>query len=415
VVNGADRMSSYGPNERTMYPLEAQTFYVAEQPGSDRVAVNRLISADGADHADATGTMPDYTLDQLLGCAWSAASFPGLVPLLEASNSASGDYAMVFPAEMLPGYISQPLAAYGYPRYGSAGEVLLSLSAGGITVQSNAVAGGATWRWFWNGTQFVNNFAYGRQIQADFYYPTSPDYNPTEAGDSLPRDIPALGHGSPLIRFENQGMTQITRAVPLNWMPATFGGDADRPVIWNQMVIGKEVTLNFNNLGPVARYTTHLVLPTATRGTFEAPNLSLRSNFNRFWIYDAPSRSLQEITSQVPLGCNFAGSFIYTPNFGGAVVSDASGTFALGVYGADDRNGGSVNYFNIGNYVCAGDGPGESATDTVVIAAVKGGFGGNDNNFVFPSGESMYNVYIVNGTVQGVAALMDKLYALGAR
>ena len=105
------------------------------------------------------------------------------------------------------------------------------------------------------------------------------------------------------MRFENQGTTQITRAVPLNWDPTAFGGDIDHPIIWDSLVLGKDVTLNFNNMGPVAQYTTHLVLPAATLGTMAIPTGYLRGNFNRFWTYDASSKILTEVTSRVPNGC----------------------------------------------------------------------------------------------------------------
>jgi hypothetical protein len=117
----------------------------------------------------------------------------------------------------------------------------------------------------------------------------------------------------------------------------------------------------------------------------------------------------------VPSGCNFAGSYIYTPHFGGAIISDAAGDNAMGVYGVDDVNGGSVNFFNISNFICVGDGSSESAGDTVAVAAVKGGSGGIDNNFVFPAGESTYNVYLITDSVQNVAAKMGRLYTMGVK
>jgi len=297
-------MTTFGPNERGSYPVEAQVYYVPDLLSSNRTTLNRLINSGGADHADAIGTLNGYSVDQPIGYPWTNSSIiPALVPILEGFNSLTGDHAIVATRETLPGYTSQPLLAYGYPRYGNADEALLILSAGGVTVQSNAVAGGALWRWFWNGVQFVNNADYGRQIQADFYYPASPNYNPTEAGDFYHRSDPILAHGSPLLVFANQGTTQITRAVPLNWDPTVFGGDPDHPVIWDQLVIGKDLTLDFNNMGSVAKYTTHLVLPTATEGTYEAPVLFLRSNFNRFWTYDAQTKTLSEVTSRMPSGC----------------------------------------------------------------------------------------------------------------
>ena len=416
LVNGTDRMTTFGPDERSAYPLEAQLYYVPDAQAPDQIVLNRMINAADSDHADATGPLNGYSVDQALGYPWSASSLPGLAQILEGFNNPTGDYGMVAPSENLAGYKSQPLPAFGYPRYGNQGEGLLDLSAGGVKVESNAVAGGVIWRWFWNGVQFINNADYGRQIQADFYYPASPNYNPNEAGDYYHRDNPITAHGSPLLRFENQGTTQITRAVPLNWDPTIFGGDSDHAVIWDQLVIGKDLTLDFNNMGPVARYTTHLVLPTATQGTFEAPVVYLRSNFNRFWTYDAQTKTLNEVTSLMPSGCGpNSQTFVYLTHFGGNIISDASGANAMGVYGVDDANKGSVNYWNMGDFRCLGDGPAEAAGDTVSIAAVKGGFGGNDNNFLFPAGESTYNVYLISDTLQNVTSQMDQLFAMGVK
>jgi len=102
---------------------------------------------------------------------------------------------MMLPSESLSGYVPQALPAYGYPRYGNQAEVLLDLKAGGVTVESNAVAGGSVWRWFWNGMQFINHRDYGRQIQNAFYYldPTGNlnNYNPNEAGDLYNPLLPA--------------------------------------------------------------------------------------------------------------------------------------------------------------------------------------------------------------------------------
>jgi hypothetical protein len=331
-------------------------------------------------------------------------------------NSATADYAMLTPGENLLGYVGTPLAAYGYPRYGNEAEVLLTLNAGGVAVQSNAVAGGMVWRWFWNGTQFINNNDYGRQIQAAFYYPPSDgSWNPNEAGDYYSRADPILAHGSPVIRFENQGNTQITRAVPLNWSAPAFGGDQDHPVIWNQIVLGKDLTLNFNNMGSVAKYTTHLTLPTETIGGMAEPAIYLRASFTRFWTYDAGSKTLTEVTSSVPSGCAAGKELFHHAAFGGTIISDDSGSNAMGVYGVNVANGGSVMYFSMGKYLCSGDGTGESAGDTVVMNAVRGGGDGVNQNVLFPAGESTYNVYLISDTVQNVAAQMDTLYGMGVK
>ena len=415
VVNGTDRMTTIGPNERSSYPLEGQVYYVPDQSANGRSTLNRVVNSSGSDHADATGSLNGYTQDLVLGFPWSSASVPGVTHLTEAFDSTTGDYALLSPSETLAGYNPQPLTAYGYPRYGNASEVLLSLSAGGITVQSNAVAGGTVWRWYWNGMQFVNHSDYGREIQGAFYYGTSL-LNPNEAGDGLTFNFldQSIKHGSPILQFQNQGTTQITRAVPLNWDPSQFGGDQDHPVIWDSLVLGKDLTLDFQNLGPVAKYTTHLVIPAASRATLADPAGYLLSSFNRYWTYDARSKTLSEVT--LPDGCpaltnNSFGGYALFVDFGGIIMSDASGTNAMGVYGVSIAQAGSISYFAMWKFFCWGDGPAETASDNTAWSAVTG----NGTDVLFPAGESTYNVYLITDSVQNVAARMDDLFQLGVR
>src|SRR5437870_1597908 len=165
VVNGSDRITTIGPDERSSYPLEGQVYYVPDQPASGRTTLNRLINSGGTDHTDAISNLSGYSQDIILGFPWTSPSGSGVSQLSEFLNSGTGDYALLAPSESLPGYNPQPLAAYGYPRFGNVSEVLLNLSAGGVTVQSNEVAGGVVWRWFWNGGECENNFAYGGGIQ----------------------------------------------------------------------------------------------------------------------------------------------------------------------------------------------------------------------------------------------------------
>ncbi len=413
VVNGTDRMTTVGPNERNWYPLEAQTYYVPDQGAGGQTTLNRVVNSSNTDHADTTTTLSGYSQDMELGFPWSSSSVPGVAQLAESFNSTTGDHALLAPTETIAGYASAPLAAYGYPRYGNSSEVLLSLSAGGVTVQSNAVAGGATWRWYWNGTQFVNHGDYGREIQGAFYFETTP-LNPTEAGDFMTMGTldQSLKHGSPILRFENQGDTQITRAIPLEWDPTQHGGDQDHPVIWDTLVLGKDLTLNYQNLGPVAQYTTHLVLPAATKGTLADPAGYLPSNFDRFWTYDAKSKSLTEVTAAMPNGCTPASSgYAFNVDFGGIIMSDASGANAMGVYGVNLSNGGSTTYFAMWKFDCWGDGASETASDNTAWSAVYG----NGTDVVFPAGESTYNVYLITDTVQNVTARMDDLFQIGVR
>jgi hypothetical protein len=234
--NNTDRMTSFGLDERNTFPLEGQIYYVPNQSGTGRTTLNRYFNAGITDHTDATNPPAGYTLEEALGYPWAQASLPGLDVLSEAVNPSTGDYALVAPSESLVGYTASSLGVYGYPRFVNTPEVILSLSAGGVTVESNKAAGGVTWRWFWNGMEFENHFGYGGEIQAAFYFGNSSTLNPNEAGDGyFPAGISA-GNGSPAVRFENQGNTQITRAIPLNWDPTVFGGDLDHPIILTSII-----------------------------------------------------------------------------------------------------------------------------------------------------------------------------------
>jgi hypothetical protein len=166
VVTGTDRIITIVPSERSSYPLEAQVYYVPDRGASDCTTLNRVVNSDGSDHADTVTTLSGYSEDMESGFPWSTNSIPGVAQLTESFNSTIGDYALLAPSESLAGYVPQPLAAYGFPRYANAAEVLLGTTAGGVTVQSNAVAGGSTWRWFWNGTQFLNHGDYGRDSRS---------------------------------------------------------------------------------------------------------------------------------------------------------------------------------------------------------------------------------------------------------
>jgi len=410
VVNGGDRMTTIGPDERSSYPLEGQVYYVPDQPASGRTTLNRLINSGGTDHADAINNLMGYSQDMVLGFPWTGASGLGMAQLSEFLNSGTGDYALLAPSESLPGYSPQALAVYGYPRFGNASEVLLSLSAGGITVESNKVAEGVVWRWFWNGVEFENNFAYGGEIQAAFYVGDNPNLNPTEAGDFYGRENPILAHGSPVVRFENQGNTQITRAVPLNWDPTVFGGDQDHPVIWDSVILGKDLTLNFNNMGPVAKYTTHVVLPGKTSGSLTSPITYLRGNFNRYWTYDAQSQQLNEVTGHIVNGCsNNLPPYVFNTDFGGVIISDSTAAYAMGIYGVSTAHGGWVGSYGLWSFPCGTTDTSESAYNFNVLSPASA------SGWLFPAGESTYNAYMITESVQNVAAKMSELYALGVR
>ncbi len=413
LMGRSDRLTTVRPDAPTSPRFEGEQFYVpADDSASETIELDRLVNSTKAIHIDSTSQVAGYVVQEGLGFPWADPdSVPGLSPLDEGYNQVTGDYALMRPSEVLHGYIPAPLGVYGYPRYGTRNESVLSLSAGGVSIQSNLVAGGALWQWYWQGVQFVNVFDYGREIQSAFLFDGTAS-NPTEAGDQFtgPALVPGTRHGSPVLMAENSGTTQITRAIPLEWYPGGHGGGPNHPVIWSDIVLGKDIDLNFDDLGPVARYATHISLPASIHGQLELPTPYLRAMFTRFWTYNAETKQLTEVTSKVPDGCAHlqdAAHYSFSPRFGGVIASDQTGAHAMGEYGVNTSQGGSVDSLLMFRLLCTGDGTSESSFDTVKLDAVRSG--------VFPSGENTYNTYLMTDTVKNVAAHMAQLFEAGVR
>jgi hypothetical protein len=318
---------------------------------------------------------------------------------------------MMTPDAALPGYSPEHLGVYGYERYGAASERLLPLSAGGVTITSNQVAGGALWSWTSRGQQYVDHSDYGREIQSalwphanytacgDGTPQSNPQANPTEAGDTYSgATIPDSGrkHGAPSLSFYNDSSntaspTQVTWATPLEWSPDQWGGGPDNPVVWGQLAIGKELTLNFNSMGPVARYLTGVYSPVAFAAAWETTGY-LRPDFRVFRGYDPAAQTEQRLT---PSPGDGAGSNYDPTGAGGVILADGSGDHAMGVYARTNNPDSGFRVFDF-------------TTDR--SPTTKWQVWRNSN---IPSGYSFWKQFIMTGTVAQVEADMRSLYSSG--
>ncbi len=399
VVNGVDRMTSVGPEERNAFPSEGPKFYIAadlQEPGT--TALNRF--NNGPDHRDSTSNaLPGYVLEGPNGAAWTRRSeLPGLSPILEGFKGTTGDYALMRLGEDLPGYKTQTLQAYGFQRFGNDTESLLSLTKGGVTVESNRVYGGSLWHWKWDGVEFLNPVspydAVGAAILL-FFDVGQGDRNAFEEGDGF-------GHGAPALSVQNQGNTQSSRTVPVA-DPTVIGVDPDHPLIWKNIVFAKDLDLDFNRMGPVARYATHLSLPSPIgAASLYHPILRVQPQFNRFFVYYAASDTLVEVTGLIPNACVDDSGHLVNLEVGGIIVSDSSATHALGVYGADIANGGSITDYVLKKYPCRAD-----AIDYTRLDIIR--------NAPLPTGDSTYNAYLITETLDNVRQKMRQLFLAGVR
>ena len=343
------------------------------------------------------------------------ARLPGLTQITRRHRGR--DNALTSAGESLAGYTdAEPLALYGYRRYGRRNTAFATLAAGGVTIRSNRVAGCALWSWKWKGVEYVNVHDYGRQIQTSVGF--SHDgigVNPTEAGSrysagSLPA---AARQGAPCVSVSTvdsggPSPTQRTRAIPLEWEPELLGGGPANPVAWPRMTVGKDITLNYAGLGPVARYTTVVTVPVryAAFGA-EIPTVYLNGDLRELTLYDAAANT----TRRLPTVCDRLDGVNPGSGYGGIIASSDDGTRAFGYYGVHVEHGGSVTRpkagFGFSRHHCSpvGNGPADSSTTKLRAFNQEG----------LVAGENRFTTYLMTGTRAEVRALMRRLYTMKAR
>jgi hypothetical protein len=413
IPGGSERMCTNWPNEAPGGAFEGQVAYLAADPNTaDRIELQRYYNASNGDHMESLATLDPangYTYEGPLGFVWTS-QLTGMVPLRRLLRSLPFDHATAHSGDLLPpDYIEEGPMGYAFPRWLTLNEHLLPLTAGDVTIKSNRVAGGAIWEWHQGGFQYVNDYDYGRQIQGALFIGAEA-VNPTEAGDMYTRPQDSWKHGSPLVGAGNDGATQLTDAVPLQWTPELYGGDSTHPVVWLGYQIGKAITLNFNGMPRVARYQTRI-----TAGTFHpsvkvsVPIVFAVAALDQYYTYDVGRDILTPVS--VPEECTYAGGqFTFEESqwlgAGAGIVANSSGTRAIGIYGRT----GSVNRYylvdGVGDPVKCGAGTGQYGQQFSAVGAERG-------PIVLPQGASSHTTYIASGTLAQVVADFRTLYLNG--
>jgi hypothetical protein len=250
--------------------------------------------------------------------------------------------------EALKGYTVDGILGSAFPRF-SASELLVPISYGGITVKSNANAGGAVWEWWAMGKQFIDDYDYGRQLSMAIYTPDGRALQ--ETGDNYgSAGIPLYErHPSPTEYVRNSVNHQSSRAIPLDWTPDTWSGSKDNPVAYLNARLGKELTIDWlgpdkvDRHWPVAVYESIYEGPPFAVAVVEAPTAYLTAEFNTYYQYDPKSDTLSPVTAY-HTKVNLSGG-----EASGLIIATGSGpnATAMGVY-ISDPNAGLVLYDNSG-------------------------------------------------------------------
>jgi hypothetical protein len=348
--------TSMSPAEPGHGRMDGQLFYVPSGGAADRAQLRRHYHAQ-------SGTFLDSKLT------------------IDRARSGNDDLLLGFPFQkQIPG--TQPITrgdghvGFGYPRFGNAGEELITVRGEEVTLSANLVAGGTVNELWWGGKQFINNYDYGRQIQfaANLGRPASgkpEDDNPTEGGDIYgwakypkkgetdPTDQAAWAHGSPIDRagtyVDQANNSLVTRCWPLQWNPGAFGWGANRdhPVVWWKGTFSKQVTLDCRLADGIAspnviRWSPSMYLPTTTKPiTVQVVAGFLDEEFHVYEMFDASreyveglnptdfSRRIVALGKEQPAGAldsELRAEPRLNPKAGGSILSTPGGKYALGCY-----------------------------------------------------------------------------------
>lgn len=405
-ADGIDYMTTTDPNERNQYQTsDGLIFYVPANNAVGRGALNRLYNSSIPDHMEDEGAGGGgYTYQSTVGYPWtSSAALPGLSQIARVYSPTSFDHTTIRPGEVLSGYSTwEGFSKWGYARNNNRddADMLLSITAGGVTIDSNLNAGGCVWQWTYRGHTFIDHYDYGREMQASFFAPDSNDIlrNPTECGDgnSTRTMAPQDRQGSPLITGYNDGSTQITSAVPLDWFPENFGGGPGHPVLDEDFQLGKTLALNYGGFGPVVQYTTNVYTPytidLAQQNALYIPGIALPLTYNQYYTFDAVTK----VSTQVQIACGDSIQYLPSAAYGGVIISDSGGANALGLF-AKVGSASGPDKLKMGNRTCN--------PPAAQISWMNGAY-----KRVIPQGSSSYNTWIMSGTVAEVESLQHQIY-----
>lgn len=397
AISGTDRRTCLSKSEVSGIADTDVMYYINKVQKTGSVPLYELRNTGLTDRMDST-TLGEhgYNYVRTLGYAYPW-QMPGMTSLRRLYNSTNSDHG-TSPYDSWSGYANDSFAptGYGFPRKARGMQTgnMLSISSGGVTIESNLNAGGCCWSWTHNGTQYINTSDLGRELQSAYFeydYARAHWINPTEAGNWV-----TSSHGSALETAYNDGANrQVTRCIPLDFAEYDpFGGSTYNPVMYPAARLGKNITLNYNNMGPVVKYETIIVPPqSSTFAGAEIPTAYLLgSTFTRFWSYDAQS---QTITEQFPPS---SGGLELTPlsGYGGVIISSSDQTRAFGCYGVNTSAQGSTTVFAVYNFI---------PDTTKWSAAYRQSFLANH--------EYIFTTWVMSGTLNEVKSYMNTLYASG--
>ncbi|MES2791141.1 MAG: hypothetical protein V4719_16120 [Planctomycetota bacterium] len=206
-----------------------------------------------------------------------------------------------------------------------------------IVITTTARLAGAIHSVTWNGTEFIDSFDHGRQLQSasnlDLQSPFSAEtFNPTEAGSmddgAGPTSTSRLLH---LVTTPNSLQSTTQMAFWLAPGEQSGGQPAKNGTRLSDHLLTKRVTIGYRQLPQVIQYDVTFSLPLTEKhrvAQFEAVTGYMPAEFSKFWSFNPQTQRLEDL-SDGPGEQNAP-----------VVLATASGHRAMGVYSPDQPSPG---------------------------------------------------------------------------
>lgn len=384
-----------------------QVAYVSARP--DETTIPLYHHYRTGDHRDSlSSTLNGYQAEGILGYIRTNTT-TGMAAIQNLING-PGDFATSVRA--IPGFSPSETFGYGYPRYGSQLESFTEITDSGVTLACNKVFGGVLWHITYDGVQFINNFAQGRQIQMSCRWKdrsNALEHVASETGCKRDDYTAGLNQysaythiGSPLVYSYVDTATKriCTQAIPLEFKPEAMeilGGGTWNPILYARQTCSKVITYDYNGMGSVYRFRQTWNFPVSAETDdicqMEA-SIHLNAGFTNVFRYHPESSSLESMETNWFKNGDSGG--FNDSDFGITcyIFGDKSLTHCLGVVAKDLDAGGSWERVTAINGSKNGTGTGEFDNPFNVLYLL--------NWQPYQAGDNNYYYYLIVGDLTTV-------------
>lgn len=182
------------------------------------------------------------------------------------------------------------------------GSITSTVNGSSLTIKTSGWAAGTVTSLNYRGTEYIDNFDHGREMQSAAFFGNGECYNPTEGGAR--DDGTSLSSTSVLKSFNASGSTITSTNQMAFWLapgetsPNCAGGTgtATNTTKLSDYILDKQITLGFQNLPNVIQWTSAFTLPRSHTSAQFTPVVYSPTNFSEFQKFSIKTKTVTALT-----------------------------------------------------------------------------------------------------------------------